>query len=182
MIDFYENYIVNYNLYIYDILSQDIFSKLLRTRKINGIDIILENKLNEIKNNIKNKEITDKIQYIITNSYKINSLKKLKELIDILKSLKVKNTDELEDLYFILNKLEIIKKDNYTIEDIKEIIRFINKFNINNKDKLKDELKEMITDKKNIDYIKKKNKNIIEYINKNNILDKIINYLDSLKN
>jgi hypothetical protein len=181
-IDFFENYILNYNLYLYDMLSQEIFLKLLKTKKINGIDIILENKLNEIKNNYPNKEITSKIEYIITNSYKINSIKKLKELIEILKSLKVKDTEDLENLYFILSKLELIKKDIYTSEDINEILKFINKFGINNKEKLKSEIKEMITDKKNIDFIKKKYKASIENIKQYNCLDKVINYLDSLKN
>ena len=32
LIDFYENYILNYNLYVYDMLSQELFQKLLKTK------------------------------------------------------------------------------------------------------------------------------------------------------
>ena len=167
-IDFFENYILNYNLYLYDMLSQEIFLKLVKTKKINSIDIILENKLNRIKNKYHNKEIIVRIEYIITKSYNINSSKKLKELIDILKVLKIDNgdgvsgdgdddcEDDLENLYFIIKTLEIIKNNTYTCADLNNIIEFINKFNIKNKLKLKKELKEMILDKNNIEFIKKK--------------------------
>ena len=73
-IDFYENYILNYNLYLYDILSQEVFLKLLKTKKNNAIDIILENILNKIKKKYCNKEIIIRIEYIISNSYKINRI------------------------------------------------------------------------------------------------------------
>lgn len=181
-IDFFENYILNYNLYLYDILSQEIFLKLLKTKKINGIDILLENKLNKIKDNYPNKEITSKIEYIINNSYKINSIRKLKELIEILKSLKVNDIEDLENLCFILDKLNSIRKDRYTNDDINEILKFINKFTLTNKEKLKDEIREILIDKKNIDYIKKKYKTTIDIIREYNYIDIIIDYMDGLKN
>jgi len=84
MVDFFENYIVNYHLYVYDILRQEFFVKLLKNKKINGLDVILEEKLNEIKKNTKNEKIHEKIDYIKLNSYKINSIKKLAELIKLL--------------------------------------------------------------------------------------------------
>ena len=182
-IDFFENYILNYNLYLYDILSQEIFLKLLKTKKVNGIDMILENKLNIIKSKYCNKEIIIRIEYILTKSYNINSSKKLKELIDILNILKIDdidNPDNLENLYFIIKTLEIIKNNTYTCNDLNNIIKFINKFNIKNKLKLKKEIKEVILDKNNIDFLKKKYKLTIGNITKYNYLDEIIKYLDSL--
>jgi len=180
MIDFFENYILNYNLYIYDMLSQELFLKLLRTRKINGIDIILESKLDELRKNIKNKDILEKIEYITANSHKINSIKKLKELINVLKSLKI-DTDELENLSFMIEKLNLIKENNFDVDDLKEILNFVNKYDLNNKEKIKEEIKEMMLDTKNIKTIYKKFGNEINYMKKNKILDNIINYLDTIK-
>ncbi len=181
-IDFFENYILNYNLYLYDIMTQEVFMKLLKTKKINGIDIILENKLEEIKRKYNNIQIISRVQYIVDNSYKINSINRLKELIDILKTLKVSDIQELENLFFILNKLNLIKKNSYTIGDIHEILEFIDNFKLSNRGKLKDEIKEMMVDKKNIDYLTKKYKHTIINIKQNKYLDKIIDYIDSLKN
>ena len=185
-IDFYENYILNYNLYLYDILSQEIFLKLLKTKKNNAIDIILENILNKIKKKYCNKKIIIRIEYIISNSYKINSSDKLKELIDILNILKNDDTDDIDDindlenLYFIIKTLEIIKNDTYTCDDLNNIIKFINKFDTKHKIKLKKEVKETIVDKNNIDFLKKKYKLTISNIKKYNYLDKLIKYLDNL--
>ena len=193
-IDFFENYIMNYNLYLYDILTQEIFVKLLKTKEINGIDIILENKLNSLKKQYCNKEIIIRIEYIISKSYKIDSSDKLKELIDILNILKKddesgegqekkekkEDVDNLENLYFIIKTLEKIKNNTYTGEDLNNVLRFINKFNIKNKLKLKQEVKEVILDKNNIDFLKKKYKLSIDNIKKYNYLDEIINYLDGL--
>lgn len=181
-IDFFENYILNYNLYLYDILTQEVFMKLLKTKKINGIDIILENKLEEIKRKYTNIQIISRVQYIVDNSYKINSINRLKELIDILKTLKVSDIKDLENLFFILNKLNLIKKDSYTIGDIHEILGFIDNFKLTNREKLKNEIKEIMVDKKNIDYLTKKYKYTITNIKQNKYLDKIIDYIDSLKN
>ena len=180
-IDFYENYILNYNLYLYDILSQEVFLKLLKTKKNNAIDIILENILNKIKKKYCNKEIIFRIEYIISNSYKINSSDKLKELIDILNILKnddINDIDDLENLYFIIKTLEIIKNNTYTCDDLNKIIKFINKFDTKHKIKLKKEVKESIVDKNN--FLKKKYKLTIGNITKYNYLDKLIKYLDNL--
>jgi hypothetical protein len=176
-IDFYENYILNYNLYLYDILSQEVFLKILKTKKNNAIDIILENILNKIKKKYCNKEIIIRIEYIISNFYKINSSDKLKELIDILKN---DDIDDLQNLYFIIRTLEIIKNNTYTCDDLNNIIKFINKFDTKHKIKLKKEVKESIVDKNNIDFLKKKYKLTISNIKKYNYLDKLIKYLDNL--
>ena len=69
--------------------------KLLRTKKVNGLDIQLENNLEEIKAKAKNPQIIEKIDYIKDNIYKINTIKKLKELIELLKTMKVKDLSEL---------------------------------------------------------------------------------------
>ena len=179
-IDFYENYILNYNLYLYDILSQEIFLKLLKTKKNNAIDIILENILNRIKKKYCNKKIIIRIKYIISNFYKINSSDKLKELIDILKKDDIDDINDLENLYFIIKTLEIIKNNTYTCDDLNNIIKFINKFDTKHKIKLKKEVKETIVDKNNIDFLKKKYKLTISNIKKYNYLDKLIKYLDNL--
>ena len=179
-IDFYENYILNYNLYLYDILSQEIFLKLLKTKKNNAIDIILENILNRIKKKYCNKKIIIRIKYIISNFYKINSSDKLKELIDILKNDDIDDINDLENLYFIIRTLEIIKNNTYTCDDLNNIIKFINKFDTKHKIKLKKEVKETIVDKNNIDFLKKKYKLTISNIKKYNYLDKLIKYLDNL--
>ena len=181
LIDFFENYILQYNAYVYDRLSQELFLKLLRTRKINGLDLILENKLEELKNITKNKMILDRIEYIIANSYKINSSKKFKELIDILKALKLNNISDLENLFFMVDKLNLIKENKFNENDIKEILNFVSKFDLNNINKIKEEIKEMIIDTKNIQDIYKNYKKEIEEIKNNNILDKIINQLDNIK-
>lgn len=181
LIDFFENYILQYNAYVYDRLSQELFLKLLRTRKINGLDLILENKLEELKNITKNKMILDRIEYIIANSYKINSSKKFKELIGILKALKLNNISDLENLFFMVDKLNLIKENKFNENDIKEILNFVSKFDLNNINKIKEEIKEMIIDTKNIQNIYKNYKKKIEEIKNNNILDKIINQLDNMK-
>lgn len=180
LIDFFENYILQYNTYVYDRLSQELFLKLLKTRKINGLDIILENKLEELKKITKNKMILDRIEYIIANSYKINSSKKFKELISILKSLKLTDVSDLENLHFMFDKLNIIKENKFDENDIKEILKFVSKFDLNN-NKIQDEIKEMIIDTNNIKNIYKNYKQEIEEIKNNNILDKIITYLDTIK-
>jgi hypothetical protein len=182
LIDFFENYILQYNAYVYDRLSQELFLKLLRTRKINGLDLILENKLEELKNITKNKMILERIEYIIANSYKINSSEKFRELILILKSLKLTNTTDLENLFFMFDKLNLIKKNKFNENDMKEILTFVSKFDLNNINKIKEEIKEMITDTRNIQEIYKNYKKEIEEIKNKDILDKIINHLDSIKN
>ncbi len=182
LIEFYENYIINYHLYVYDILSQELFLKLLRTRKINGLDLILEKKLDEIKKRTNNPKIIEKIDYIKENSYKINSIKKMEELIKLLKDLKVDNLSELENLCFMIKKLAIIKLNKFTVNDIKEIKRFINSFDLKNKDNIIAEIDEIIIDKKNIDDIYRLFKKEIDNIKKNNMLDKLIAHYDKLKN
>jgi len=182
LIEFYENYIINYNLYVYDILSQELFLKLLRTRKINGLDIILEKKLDEIKKRTNNPKILDRIAYIKENSYKINSIKKMQELIQLLKELKVENLYEIENLCFMIQKLAIIKQNRFTVDDIKEIKKFVNKFDLSNKDYIKKELDEIILDKNNIDSINTIFKKEMDYIKRNNMLDKLIAHCDKIKN
>jgi hypothetical protein len=182
LIEFYENYIINYNLYVYDILSQELFLKLLKTRKINGLDIILEKKLDEIKKRTSNPKILDRIAYIKENSYKINSIKKMQELIQLLKELKVDNLSEIENLCFMIQKLAIIKQNRFTVDDIKEIKKFVNKFDLSNKDYIKRELDEIILDKNNIDSINTTFKKEMDYIKRNNMLDKLIAHCDKIKN
>ena len=182
LIDFFENYILQYNTYVYDRLSQELFLKLLRTRKINGLDLILESKLEEIKKKTKNKLILERIEYIIANSYKVNSSKKFKELIGILKALKLTDVTDLENLFFMFDKLNLIRNNEFDENDIKEILNFVSKFDSNNLNKIKEEIKEMILDTKNIKNIYKEFKNEIEFIKNNKILDQIIAYLDSIKN
>ena len=181
-IDFFENYILNFHLYVYDILSQELFVKLLRTRKTNGLDLLLEEKLEEIKKKTDNQNIIEKIDYIKNNIYKINSIKKLKELIELLKSLKVKDLSELENLYYMIDKLEIIRKNRFTENDLLDILNFSNKFDIRGIEGIKKNIDELYNDKKNINKIysiyAKEMKNIIE----NNLLDKLVAYLDSIKN
>ncbi len=182
LIEFYENYIINYHLYVYDILSQELFLKLLRTRKINGLDLILEKKLDEIKKRTSNPKILDRIEYIKENSYKINSIKKMEELIQLLKELKVDNLTELENLCFMIKKLAIIKLNRFTVDDIKEIKKFVNKFDLTNKDYIKTELDEIILDKKNIDSINSIFKKEMDYIKRNKMLDKLVAHYDKIKN
>ena len=182
LIDFFENYILQYNTYVYDRLSQELFLKLLRTRKINGLDLILESKLEEIKKKTKNKLILERIEYIIANSYKVNSSKKFKELIGILKALKLTDVTDLENLFFMFDKLNLIRNNEFDENDIKEILNFVSKFDSNNLNKIKEEIKEMILDTKNIKNIYKEFKNEIEFIKNNKILDQIIAYLDNIKN
>ena len=148
-IDFFENYILNFHLYVYDILSQELFVKLLRTRKTNGLDLLLEEKLEEIKKKTDNQNIIEKIDYIKNNIYKINSIKKLKELIELLKSLKVKDLSELENLYYMIDKLEIIRKNRFTENDLLDILNFSNKFDIRGIEGIKKNIDELYNDKKN---------------------------------
>lgn len=178
LIDFFENYIINYNLYVYDMLSQELFLKLMKGKKIHHIEEILESKLVEIKKNINNIEIIRRIEYIIANSYKINNEKRLSELLTILKNLKVKNLDDIENLIFMINKINKIKENKYNKDDLKEILKFVSKFDGNIKS-IKDDIKELILDYDNINNIFKKYSKEIEEIKKNNIIDRIINYLDS---
>ncbi len=178
LIDFFENYIINYNLYVYDMLSQELFLKLMKGKKIHHVEEILESKLVEIKKNINNIEIIRRIEYIIANSYKINNEKRLSELVTILKNLKVKNLDDIENLIFMINKINKIKENKYNKDDLKEILKFISKFDGNIKS-IKDDIKELILDYDNINNIFKKYSKEIEEIKKNNIIDSIINYLDS---
>ena len=178
LIDFFENYIINYNLYVYDMLSQELFLKLMKGKKIHHIEEILESKLVEIKKNINNIEIIKRIEYIIANSYKINNEKRLSELVTILKNLKVKNLDDIENLIFMINKINKIKENKYNKDDLKEILKFVSKFDGNNKS-IKDDIKELILDYENINNIFKKYPKEIEEIKKNNIIDKVINYLDT---
>ncbi len=178
LIDFFENYIINYNLYVYDMLSQELFLKLMKGKKIHHVEEILESKLVEIKKNINNIEIIRRIEYIIANSYKINNEKRLSELVTILKNLKVKNLDDIENLIFMINKINKIKENKYNKDDLKEILKFISKFDGNIKS-IKDDIKELILDYDNINNIFKKYSKEIEEIKKNNIIDSIINYLDT---
>lgn len=178
LIDFFENYIINYNLYVYDMLSQELFLKLMKGKKIHHIEEILESKLVEIKKNINNIEIIRRIEYIIANSYKINNEKRLSELLTILKNLKVKNLDDIENLIFMINKINKIKENKYNKDDLKEILKFVSKFDGNIKS-IKDDIKELILDYDNINNIFKKYSKEIEEIKKNNIIDRIINYLDT---
>ncbi len=173
-LDFFENYILNYNLYVYDYLNQEIFLKLLKNKKINSLTEILDKKLEEIKEITKNKDILIRIQYILNNSYKIKSLEKLNELINILKKLKI-NTEDIENLYFMIYKLGKIKNNNFADEDLINIYNFSKKFNIN----IKKDINELILDKNNIDYLHKVFKKEINEIKNNNIIDKLINYLDN---
>jgi hypothetical protein len=158
-------------------LSQELFLKLMKGKKIHHIEEILESKLVEIKKNINNIEIIKRIEYIIANSYKINNEKRLLELVTILINLKVKNLDDIENLIFMINKINKIKENNYNKDDLKEILKFVSKFDGNNKS-IKDDIKELILDYVNINNIFKKYHKEIEEIKKNNIIDKVINYLD----
>ncbi len=179
LVDFFENYIINYNLYVYDMLSQELFLKLLKGKKIHHIEEILEKKLEDIKANINNKEIIARIEYIIANSYKINNEKRLVDLLFILKSLKLKNLDDIENLVFMITKINKIKENKYTKDDLKGILKFVSKFDIKTIEKIKEDIEELILDYDNINKIFKKYSKEIDEIKKLNIIDKIINYLDN---
>lgn len=181
LIEFFENYIINFHLYVYDILSQELFMKLLRTKKVNGLDIQLEEKLEEIKKKSQNPLLIEKIDYIKDNIYKINTIKKLKELIELLKSMKVSDLSELENLYFMIEKLKIIKKNKFTEKDLTEICNFTKKFDIRGKDIVIKSIEELHNDKININKINKLYKSEMENLLQNNTLDEIIFYLDSIK-
>ena len=156
--------------------------KLLRTKKVNGLDILLEEKLEEIKKKSQNSQIIDKIDFIKNNIYKINTIKKLKELIELLKCMKVKDLSELENLYFMIEKLEIIKKNKFTEKDLLEICKFTEKFDMRGIEKIKENINELHNDKININKINTIYKSEMNILSQKNTLDELVSYLDSIKN
>ena len=169
LIDFYENFILRYHTYVYDVINQEIVVDLIKSNEINGLDIILEEKLNEIINKTKNKEVIRLVNQIKDNSFKINSMT---NLIDLLKNFDLDIT-ELEKLYFLINKLNLIKNNRYTENDLLDI-----KLKFKLKKKSEELLNELINDKKIIDDIHNKYKYDICNIKQEKIIDKIIEYLD----
>lgn len=182
ILDFFESYVLNFNTYIYDIFSQEIFMKMFRERKVVGIEEILEKNFSELKKLTKNKEIINKLEYIKNNTYKINSLKKFRELIELIKSLKIENTEELEKLYFATEKLYKIKNNKFFKKDINDVVEFIKKYDISKIKIINEDINEILQDFDNIIYICKEYNDVIEKIKNNRYIDKIITYLDSLKN
>jgi len=182
ILDTFENYILNFNTYVYDILSQEIFIKMFKERKVVGLEEILENNFEQLKKLTDNKKILEKMEYIKNNTYKINSLKKFRKLIDLIKSLKIKDTEELEKLYFATDKLYKVKNNKFTKQDIYDIIDFAKKHDISRLNTISKDIDEILEDYDNIIYLYREYRDLIEKIKSRKYIDRIIAYLDSIKN
>ena len=187
LLDFFENYIINFHMFVYDILSNEIFSGLFGAKKI-GVPQLLIDKLDDILRITNNRQVAEKINYIKENSHLINSNEKLIDLVILLKELHISynnnnnnnNNNKLENLYFIVCVLNKIKNNNYNISLISEIEKFLDTFSLN--EKIKKDLYMIIDDYPTINKINELFKKEILYIQENRIIDELISYFDSIKN